>query len=130
MSHDIQMFDPAIRHPQSILVRKILRVARRALDDLPEVSNVFGVNSLNQQFQGRRSRLAVLEDPEGFFRPVDFSAGRSPTKTAATTESLGPSQIRLASPQSTFGLLAFAVLLLQIRIEVSVLQRDRGLRGQ
>jgi hypothetical protein len=30
------MFDPPIQDPQSILVRRILRAARCALDDMPE----------------------------------------------------------------------------------------------
>jgi len=48
MSHDIKMFDPAIRHLQSILVSKVLPILRGALHHLPEVSNVSGVNSLHQ----------------------------------------------------------------------------------
>ncbi len=123
----MNMFDPPIRHPQSILLRIILPVFRCALDDLPEAANVFRVNSLVDEFHRRHGLPPVLEDPEGLRRPVDSSAGRSPSKTARLTQSLSLSQIDLAAPQILFSLPACAIFDGQFAIEMGVLERDRCL---
>src|ERR1700686_1469970 len=60
MGYNVDMFDSAIRHPQSILVSIILPVFRGALGDLPEARNVFRVNSFaHDEFNARRGRPVV-----------------------------------------------------------------------
>jgi hypothetical protein len=66
MGHDVEMFDPAIQHSQSILMSKIPPLVRCALDDLPDGSNIFRVNPLEHEIKGGRGRPVQLKDPEGF----------------------------------------------------------------
>src|SRR5258706_12392864 len=101
-----------------MLVSKVLPVARCALHDLPEAGNICRVNSLLNEFSRGRDRPLVLEDPKGLFRPVDSFGGRSPSKTAGLTESLGLSQIDLAAPQVLFSLPAYAIFGAQFAIEM------------
>src|SRR6267142_178472 len=110
-----------------MLVSKVLPVARCAPHDLPEAGNIFRVNSLLNEFLSGRDRPLVLEDPKALVRPVDSSAGRSPSKAACLTQPLGLGQIGLAPPQIFFGLPAYSIFDGQFAVEVSVLERDRCL---
>src|SRR6267142_6983561 len=66
-------------------------------------------------------------NPIGLRRPVDLAGYGVPAETAGVARRLGLIQVGLAAPQGVFGAPTLAVLLLQIRIEVGILERGRGL---
>ena len=49
-----------------MVMSKILPLVRCALNHLVPSCNIFGVDPLAQQIQGRRDRPLELEDSEGF----------------------------------------------------------------
>jgi hypothetical protein len=66
VGHNVEMFDSAIRHPQSMLVNKIIPVLRRALDCLFHEDRVFMMNPLQKKVYGRFRRSVVFEDSKRF----------------------------------------------------------------
>src|SRR5882672_8089868 len=78
---------------------------------------------------GRNRRVKFI-DSIGFRRPVDLIGYRIPAETAGVAHGLRLVQVGLAAPKSLFGSPTIAVLLPQVRIEVGVLQRNRGLGGE
>src|ERR1700688_850617 len=99
MGYNVDMFDSAIRHPQSIRVSIILPVVRCALHDMPVAGDIFRVNALaHEELRGDLGRSIVLKNPEGFLRPVDFTAGRTPTKAASVTQSLCLREVGICIP--------------------------------
>src|SRR3984957_19192485 len=108
---------------------KILFLASRAFEYLLEESPVVRVRLLNYSRDVRWIREIQFKDPKSLRRPVDPSSCGIPAKAARVAQGLRFSQVGLASPQGIFGSPSIAVLLLQVGIEVSVLQRDRGLGG-
>src|SRR5713226_4494813 len=95
---------------------KICLFVGRVLESLLHAISVVRMNSLQCQPQRRLHRSIMLKDVVGFLRPVDFSAENTPAETACVAYVLPFSQERLAA--------------VQIRIEASVLKRNRGLRSQ
>src|SRR6266849_5786659 len=95
---------------------KICLFVGRVVESLLHATSVVGMKSLEYQLQRGLNRSIILKDLVGFLRPVYFSTRNVPAETAGVTYALPFSQERLAA--------------LQIRIEVGVLQRNRGLRSQ
>src|ERR1700737_1354780 len=108
---------------------KILFLASCVIEYLLKGSPVFRMRLLNYSREVRWMREIQFKDPKGLSRPVDLSSCGIPAKAARVAQGLRFSQVGLASPQGIFGSPSIAVLLLQVRIEVSVLQRYRGLGG-
>src|SRR5882757_11191782 len=106
---------------------KILFLASCAIEYLLKETPVFRMRLLNYSREVRWIREIKIKDPKGLCRPVDLSGCGIPAKAAGVAQDLRFSQVGLVSPQGIFGSPSIAVLLLQVRIEVSVLQRDRGL---
>src|SRR5258708_34277584 len=95
---------------------KICLFVGRVVESLLHAISVVRMNSLKYQLQRWLNRRIRLKDVVGFLRPVDFSAENAPAEAASVAYALPSSQESLAA--------------LQIRIEVGVLQRNRGLRSQ
>src|SRR5260370_11137645 len=95
---------------------KICLFVGRVVESLLYAISVVGMNSLEYQLQRWLNRSIMLKDVVGFLRPVDFSAENAPAEAARAAYALPFSQESLAA--------------LQVRIEVGVLQRNRGLRSQ
>src|SRR3984893_8267962 len=109
---------------------KILLIASSAIECLFNESSVVRMRLLNNSRQIRRIRPIGPVDPIGLLRPVDRSAGAIPAETARVAQGLRFGGVGLAPSQGIVGSPTLAVLLLQIRIEVSVFQRDGGLGGE
>src|SRR5882762_1278995 len=109
---------------------EILPLASRAVDCLLMESSVFRMRLLNYSREVRWIRPVKFKDPKGLRRPVDLLGYGVPAETARVAQGLRFSQIGLAAPQGLFGSPALAILLLQVHIEVSILERDGGLRGE
>src|SRR5271156_4701331 len=95
---------------------KICFGLRGAVDRLPNAISVVGMNSPKYQLQRGLNCATIFKDPVGFLRPVDLSAENASAEAACTTYTL------------PLGEESFAAL--QLRIEVGVLQRNRGLGSQ
>src|SRR5271170_7340143 len=108
---------------------KIIFLASCAIECLLKGSPVLRMRLLDYSRDVRWIRRIEFKDPKGLCRPVDLSGCGIPAKAARVAQGLRFSQVGLASPQGVFGSPSIAVLLLEVRIEVSVLQRDRGLGG-
>src|SRR6266849_1733316 len=88
----------------------------RAVNSLLHPISVERMNSLQYQLQCRLNRSIVFKDIVGFIRPEDFSTRNVPAEASSTAQALRLGQVSLVA--------------LQIRIEVGILQRNRGLRRQ
>src|SRR5580700_6660525 len=99
MSHNMDMFDGAIRHQQAMFKFKILPIPRRAFDCLSHEGGVFRMNPLENELHSRCRVSVVLEDSKGFLCPDDLAGERSPAEASRMTELLGLSQICLTAPQ-------------------------------
>src|SRR6266404_6714125 len=88
----------------------------RALDSLLHKISILGMNSLKYQLQRGFSRSILSKDVVRFLRPVDFSTRNVPAETASAANTLRLNQE--------------IVTAVQVRIELGVLQRNRGLRSQ
>src|SRR5260370_36334937 len=95
---------------------KIFLFIGRVVERLLHAISVVRMNSLEYQLQGGFNRSIILKDLVCFLRPVDFPAENTPAETAGVAYVLPFSQERFAA--------------LQLKIEVGVLQRNRGLRSQ
>src|SRR5690349_10657709 len=102
MSHNVDMFDRAIRHQQAMFKIKILSVLRRTFDGLSHEGRVFRMNPLENKFRGRFRRSVILEDSKGFLGPNELGGGRLPTEAPRMTEPLRFRQVRLALLQLLF----------------------------
>lgn len=74
---------------------------------------VFWVNLPVQQIERRLDRRVASDDPEGFFRPVQFAGGRVPSETSGMADPLRFRQVRFASlhsPGDLFASLFYAPL--------------------
>jgi hypothetical protein len=87
----------SIRHPQAILMLKILPILRRAFDGLLHQRHVFRMNPLQNKFDRRLRGSVVLEDAEGLLRPDDLSREWLPAKAPGMTQFLRFRQVNLAS---------------------------------
>ena len=95
-SHDVDVPDGAIRHQQSMLEIDVLPRLRRPVDRLLHPGSVFGVNPLEDAFDGRCGRAVVLEDSKGLVRPDDLAGGRLPPEASRMAEPLRFREVRLA----------------------------------
>src|SRR5258708_4940086 len=95
---------------------KICLFVGRVVESLLHAISIVGMNSLKYQLQRWLSGSIEFKYFVGFLRPVDFSAENAPAEAASVAYALPSSQESFAA--------------LHIRIEVGVLQRNRGLRSQ
>src|ERR1700758_813427 len=95
---------------------KVCLVPGHAIDSLPHQISVVGMNALEYELQGWLKGSIILKDRMGFFRPVDVSAGNAPTEATCVAFALSLSQESLAA--------------VEVRIELVVFERNRGLRSQ
>src|SRR4029077_2821547 len=98
MSSNVDMFDCAIRHQQSMFKIKILPVSGRAIDCRLHESEIFRMGALKDHFDSDGGRPVVSINSGAFLRPEDFSARYIPSEAAGSAQSLRFSQIDLASP--------------------------------
>src|SRR5712671_1966028 len=95
---------------------KICLLVGRMADSLLHKISIVRMNSLQYQLQRGFNRSMIVKDLVCFLRPVELSTRNVPAETAGVTYALPLSQESLAA--------------VQVRIEVGVLQRNRGLRSQ
>jgi hypothetical protein len=88
MSHNMDVFDGAIRHHQAIFMLKILPILRRSLNRLFHQGCVVRMNPLEDKFEGWYRRSVVLKDPKGFLGPEDLTGGEPPAEAPRMTEPL------------------------------------------
>src|ERR1700758_3267344 len=74
----------------------VLPRLRRPVDRLLHPGSVFGVNPLEDTFDGRCGRAVVLEDSKGLVRPDDLAGGRLPPEASRMAEPLRFREVRLA----------------------------------
>src|SRR6201993_3090672 len=74
------------------------------------------MNALEYELQGWLKRSIILKDRMGFFRPVDVSAENAPAEAAGVAYALPLSQESFTA--------------MEVRIELVVFDRNRGLRSQ
>ena len=122
-SYNVEVLDRAVRHQQTMFKIKVCLVPGRAVESLLPQISVVGMNALEYELQGWLKRSIVLKDRIGFFRPVDVSVEHAPAEAACVAYALPLSQESFAAVQ-------IRIAALQIRIEVGILQRNGGLRGQ
>ncbi len=79
------IFDGTIRHQEAMFEIHVRLVAECAIEGLLHEGAVVRMNSLEDPLEGRPGRSVEANDSIGFVRPVDFSAGKTPTETARTT---------------------------------------------
>src|ERR1700752_3712007 len=101
---------------------KICPCLCRSVYSLLHKLSVLGMNSLEHQLQRRFNRSGVLKDLVGLLRPVDFSTRNVPAEAACVAYALSLGQENFAAVQ-------VRIAALQIRVEVGILQRNRGLRS-
>src|ERR1700676_357642 len=110
MRHNVDMFDPTIRHHQAIFMLKVFSILRRTLNGLFYRGRVFRMNPLEDHFDGRFRRSVVLEDSKGFPWPEDLAGGGPPAEAPRMTEPLSFRQVRLALAERILGPLTFGPL--------------------
>src|SRR5262249_1798018 len=95
---------------------QIVGLAGHALDQLYQTVAVVGMRSREDEVHRRLRRTIECEDAMRLLGPHDLAGGRLPPEAAGDTQTLRFRQIGLR--------------LLEIAVEASVFQRDRGLRGE
>src|SRR6266436_5771690 len=78
---------------------EILPFLRCAVDCLLNTSGVVWMSSVEHKLHCRLIGSVAFKDAKGFFRPVEFPAGNTPTETARVTQPLRFSQISFAALQ-------------------------------
>jgi hypothetical protein len=66
VSHDVNVFDGAIRHHQAIFMPKILSILGRAFNCLSHRGRIFRMNPLVDKFHGCYGRSVVSKDSKSF----------------------------------------------------------------
>src|SRR5260370_11504262 len=123
------MLDRTIRHQQPILEVKIPPLKPGAIEYLSMEIPILRMCLSNYLPEPGWNRPVKSVYPKGLRGPVHFIGNGVPAEAARVTRRLGLIKVGLAAPQGLIGAPALAVFLLQIRIEVGIFERDRGLRG-
>src|SRR5260370_2905808 len=123
------MLDRTIRHQQPILEVKIPPLKPGAIEYLCMEIPLLRMSLSNYLPEPGWNRPVKSVYPKGLRGPIHFIGNGVPAEAARVTRRLGLIQVGLAAPQGLLGAPALAVFLLQIRIEVGILERDRGLGG-
>ena len=112
----MNVLDSPGRHQQTMLNIEIDVFVDGVVEGVPHTIPIVGMKSLKHQLQRGLNRAIILKDRVGFIRPVDFSTRNVPAEATCVTDALPLSQEGFAA--------------VQVRVEGSVFQRNRGLRSQ
>jgi hypothetical protein len=82
MGDNMNVFDRAIRHQQSIFIIEVRPVDGCAVYRLLHESTIFRMNALKNHVEGDEPLFVVSKNSEALLRPEDSAAGDVPAEAA------------------------------------------------